>query len=134
MRKRIITNSIVKLRLRDNSIRFRLSRSEVDTLHKVGVVKAHTDFPGDRDFHYEVESSPASVKPLAFFSDRVLTVRLPDTTVRQWASSEEISIRGEQRLDGGEVLDILVEKDFQCLTSREGEDETDMFPHPSAGC
>ena len=25
---------------------------------------------------------------------------------------------------------ILVEKDFQCLAPREGEDESDMFPHP----
>lgn len=133
MRKRIITNSLVKLRLRDNSIRFRLSQGEVQTLQEEGLVKAHTDFPGDRDFHYVVESTPASVKPLAFFSDRVLTVRLPDTTVRRWATSDEVSIRAEQLLDGGEVLSILVEKDFRCLQPREGEDEADLFPHPSAG-
>ena len=104
----------------------------METLRLEGLVKAHTDFPGDRDFHYVVESSPASVKPLAFFSDRVLTVRLPDTTVREWAESDEVSIRGEQLLDGGETLSILVEKDFTCLVPREGEDESDMFPHPQS--
>lgn len=122
----------MKLRILNNSVRLRLTRSEVDTLDRDGLVKAHTDFPGDRDFHYVVESSPASVKPGAFFSDRVLTVRLPDTMVREWARSDEVSIRGNQLLDGGETLKILVEKDFQCLTDREDEDESDMYPHPAA--
>lgn len=123
----------MKLRILNNSIRLRLTRNEVDTLHKEGLVKAHTDFPGDRDFHYVVESSPASVKPGAFFSDRVMTVRLPDSTVRDWATSDEVSIKASQLLDGGETLKILVEKDFQCLTGREDEDESDMYPHPQAG-
>jgi hypothetical protein len=37
---------------------------------------------------------------------------------------------GEQVLDDGAKLTILVEKDFACLTPREGEDESDMFPNP----
>ena len=41
---------------------------------------------------------------------------------------------GEQVLDDGSTLKVLVEKDFACLTERE-EDESDMFPHPEAqGC
>ena len=40
---------------------------------------------------------------------------------------------GEQVLDDGAKLAILVEKDFACLAPREGEDESDMFPHPDAG-
>ena len=122
----------MKLRILNNSVRLRLTRTEVDTLDREGLVQAHTDFPGDRDFHYVVESSPASVKPGAFFSERVMTVRLPDTIVREWAASDEVSIRGNQLLDGGETLKILVEKDFQCLTDRQDEDESDMFPHPAA--
>ncbi len=42
-------------------------------------------------------------------------------------------MKGEQLLDDGSMLDILVEKDFACLTKREGEDESDMYPHPEAG-
>ena len=123
----------MKLRILNNSIRLRLTRTEVDILQENGVVEAHTDFPGDRDFHYVVEASPAVVKAGAFFSDRVMTVRLPDTTVRNWATTEEVSISASQLLDGGETLSILVEKDFQCLAPRDGEDESDMFPHPKAG-
>jgi hypothetical protein len=84
-----------------------------------------------------VESSPASVQPAAFFSDNVVTVRIPETTVLAWATSEQVSIEGEQALDDGETLHLLVEKDFACLAPREGEDEADMYPHPEAddgGC
>ena len=122
----------MKLRIRDNSIRVRLTRGEVDALRDNGVVSARTGFPGSREFQYCVESSPASVIPGAFFSDNVVTVRLPETTVLAWANSERVSIAGEQRLDDGEQLMILVEKDFACLAPRESEDESDMFAHPDA--
>ena len=123
----------MKPRIRDNSVRVRLTRGEVDTLRDNGVVSARTGFPGSREFQYRVESSPASVIPGAFFSDNVVTVRLPETTVLAWANSEQVSIAGEQRLDDGEQLMILVEKDFACLAPRKGEDETDMFEHPDSG-
>ena len=122
----------MKLRIRDNSIRLRLSRGEVDILRDSGLVAARTGFPGGRDFQYVVESSPASVNPGAFFSDNVVTVRLPETAVLAWANSEQVSIVGEQRLDDGVPLSILVEKDFACLAPRDGEDESDMFAHPEA--
>lgn len=112
-------------------------RGEVDALRNDGLVSAQTGFPGGRTFSYVVESSPASVKLAAFFSDNVVTVRIPETTVLAWATSEQVSIEGEQVLDDGETLSLLVEKDFVCLAPREGEDESDMYPHPETdegGC
>lgn len=122
----------MKLRIRDNSVRVRLTRGEVNTLRDTGLVSSRTGFPGGREFQYVVESSPASVKPGAFLSEGVVTVRLPETTVIAWAGSEQVSIEGELLLDEGDKLAILVEKDFACLAPREGEDESDMFPHPNA--
>ena len=122
----------MKLRIRDNSIRLRLTHGEVDTLRDKGMVEACTDFPGGRTLRYLVESSPASVNPAAFFSENEITIRLPETTVLAWASTEQVSIQGEQMLDEGGTLKILVEKDFVCLTGRDDEDESDMYPHPEA--
>ena len=122
----------MKLRIRDNSVRLRLARGEVDALRDHGLVTARTGFPGSREFRYAIESSPASVNPGAFFSDNTLTVRLPETMVLGWANSAQVSIVGEQRLDDGTPLAILVEKDFACLAPREGEDEADLFPHPGS--
>jgi hypothetical protein len=123
----------VKLRIRDNSVRLRLTRGEVATLRDAGIVTGRTTFPGGRHFGYTVESSPASVKPGAYFSESVITVRLPESLVRAWAGSEQVSIGDDQLLDDGDRLSILVEKDFACLAPRKGEDESDMYPNPAAG-
>lgn len=123
----------MKLRIRDNTVRLRLTRGEVDCLRTQGIVASATGFPGGREFQYRVESSPAIVNPAAFFSDNTISVRLPETAVLAWATSDQVSLPGEQVLDDGTKLDILVEKDFACLAPREGEDESDMYPHPNAG-
>lgn len=115
----------------------RLTRGEVDALRADGIVVATTGFPGGKDFQYRVESSPASVNPAAFFSDNKITVRLPESAVLAWATTDQVSLPGEQVLDDGTLLQLLVEKDFTCLAPREGEDESDMFPNPDAdkaGC
>jgi hypothetical protein len=127
----------VKIRIKDNSIRLRLTRGEVDAMRDNGVVTSNTGFPGGRKFSYALESSPASVNPAAFYSDNEIRVRLPETLVLAWSTTEQISIRGEQVLDDGGKLSILVEKDFACLTHRPDEDQSDMFPNPdveSAEC
>ena len=122
----------MKLRIRDNSIRIRLTQTEVDQLSKQGLVSATTAFPGGGRFGYALESSPASVTAEAFFAASTITVRVPESDVLAWSSSSQVSMSGSLQLDDGQTLELLVEKDFACLAPREGEDESDMFPHPSA--
>jgi hypothetical protein len=122
----------VKLRIRDNSIRLRLTKTEVEIINNDGLVKGRLQFAGSNSFDYVLESSPATVKPEAHISNNVLTVRIPQMDIKQWAESEKVSISSEQNLDDGEQLRILVEKDFACLAPRDGEDESDMFPNPDA--
>ena len=88
-----------------------LTRDEIETLRTQGIVSARTGFPGGREFRYELESSPASVAPAAFFSDNMLTVRVPETAVLAWATTDQVAIEGEQVLVDGEKLEIVVEKD-----------------------
>ena len=123
----------MKLRIKDNSIRFRLTRSEVEALNRTGVVSAITSFPGGRRLTYVVESSPASVTPAAFYTENTVSVRLPEAMVLALATTEQVSIDDEQVLVDGNKLRVIVEKDFACLSPREGEDESDMYPHPEAG-
>lgn len=123
----------MKLRVLDNSIRLRLTRKEVDQVLNDALVKGRVAFAGSNTFDYVLESSPATVKSEAHISNNVLTVRVPEQAIHDWATSEQVSITAEQNLDGGGVLKILVEKDFACLAPREGEDESDMYPHPLEG-
>ena len=123
----------MKLRVLDNSIRLRLTRGEVTAIGDDSVVRGRVRFAANNTFVYMLESSPTTVKPEAHVSNNVMTVRVPQMDIRRWARSEEISIQSEQLLDDGDHLKILVEKDFHCLSPREGEDESDMFPHPETG-
>jgi len=123
----------LKLRVRDNSIRLRLTQSEVELARTDGLVRGRVPFAGSNSFDYVLESSPATVKPEAHISNNVLTVRIPESEIISWSNSDEVSIAASQILDEGDQLSILVEKDFACLAPREGEDETDMYPNPMAG-
>ena len=120
----------MKLRVLDNSIRLRLTRTEVDLIASEGLVKGHVAFAGTNTFDYVLESSPATVKPEAHISNNVLTVRIPQEEIHNWANSEQVSILSQQILGDGAALKLLVEKDFACLAPRDGEDESDMFTHP----
>lgn len=123
----------MKLRVLDNSIRLRLTRKEVDQVLQDALVRGRVAFAGSNTFDYVLESSPATVNAEAHISNNVLTVRVPEQDIRDWATSEQVSIMSEQVLDGGGALKILVEKDFACLAPRDGEDESDMYPHPLDG-
>ena len=123
----------MKLRVLDNSIRLRLTRSEVEQAQRDGLVKSTVPFAGMNSFDYILESSPATVKTEAHLSSNVITVRVPESEIDAWAGSDQVSIAAQQVLDDGGKLKILVEKDFACLAPREDEDESDMFPHPQKG-
>ena len=68
----------------------------------------------------------------AEFSDGRIEVSLPSAIATDWASDEtEVSIHGENKIAGG-VLVLLIEKDFECLDPREGEDQSNRFVNPKA--
>jgi hypothetical protein len=104
----------------------------VAALQEKGCVEASTEFPGGARLQYVIALDSAAQTMTASFEDGELRVALPDEAGREWASSGEISLRGDASLDDGR-LGILVEKDFACLTPREGEDESDLYPHPQTG-
>ena len=123
----------MKLRIQDNSIRFRLTRREVDALRDDGRVSAAVCFPDGASLEYSVETSNLTGQPRASYSPASLVVQIPQAAARHWAATEEVSITGAEALESGQ-LSILVEKDFACLKPRPGEDESEMFPNPNSHC
>jgi hypothetical protein len=45
-----------------------------------------------------------------------------------------VGFEAEQSTGGSERLRILVEKDWACLTARDGEEDVDAFPNPNVSC
>ena len=121
----------MKLRIRGNSVRFRLSQTEMAQLVENGAVNDSVEFGPDARLTYRVEVRPVdSLK--ADFTAQGIQVTIPTAMVQRWAEPEEVAIRGEQALTRDASLSILLEKDFVCLTPRDGEEDADSFPNPGA--
>lgn len=124
----------MKLRIKGNSIRFRLIRAEVTALgqgKKVQeVVPLGNQFP---PFGYALSASADTGEIQVHFQDHILSVILPQTQAQQWAASNLVGIEENIIFENGDTLHLLIEKDFQCLHKRTDEDESDHFPNPGAG-
>ena len=122
----------MKLRIHGNSIRFRVTQSEVAILAAEGKLENWAQFtPSAADrFGYAIEVSSQCSEMHASCSGGVILVTLPANLARTWANTNQVGIEHAQPAADGGVLRIAVEKDFRCLHSRPGENETDNFPNP----
>jgi hypothetical protein len=122
----------VKLRVRGNSLRLRLTRPEVSAIGRGERIEETVTFaPGER-LVYALECGGGEVG--ARFAGGRITVSVPAATAAAWSASDRVGIEAEQAVEAGVALRILIEKDFACLTAREGEDDTDAFPNPHESC
>ena len=113
----------MKLRMRHNSIRLRLTRSDVDRLQGAGWVEETVEFPQmPLIFKLEVSSDVDAFR--ASFVDGRVTVTIPLEQGRHWALTEEVGMVADFQ-----GLSLLIEKDWPCLHQTEGENE-DTFPRP----
>jgi hypothetical protein len=120
----------MKLRVRHNSIRFRLGQSEVDSLWKTGTSRETIEFPGGGRFEYTLIASDNGKKLGASFADGVVTVTIPKDELSVWHSSDLVAIRASVDLSSAEKLLVLIEKDFRCIDERVEEDQSDAFENP----
>jgi hypothetical protein len=118
----------MKLRLRGNSLRLRLTQSELKEVAERGSVADAVAFGPRTKLTYRLEVS-ADGALRASFTEHEIRVLLPRPALERWLAPAEVGVRAEQPLGGGEMLSILVEKDFQCLAPGE-ENQSDFFPNP----
>lgn len=118
----------MKLRLRGDFLRLRLSRSEVAELLRLGALEEATAFgpTAAQRLVYAVRVSDDVREPAASFADNRITVTLPGACTRTWAGSATVGLYAEAK----HGLRIAVEKDFKCLEPRPLEDDSDAFDHP----
>lgn len=119
----------MKLRTKSNSIRLRLTQSEVGQMSAKKIVKETIFFPNSEALTYELKVVNDDRDITANFYKSTISIGIPESVIDRWSGSDEVSISGSVKVIDQEELSILVEKDFQCLSPRD-EDETDMFPNP----
>lgn len=114
----------MKLRFENNSIRFRIRKSEILHLQQHGFIKDEITFPNNV-FSYELSIKDIpEVTPE--FSNNKVVIYLPLIKAKHWIESDEVGIYRLIDIDKDEALDIIIEKDFPCK-DRPGEDKTDTF-------
>ena len=126
----------MKLRIRRNTLRLRLSRGEVNDLAERGEVRESIAFgtATTERLGYAVVASDEAEETSARLSAGSVEVLVSRALAREWAANETVGFEADQAIGAGLSLHILVEKDFACLTPRKGEDDADAFPNPNEAC
>lgn len=101
----------MKLRVRNNSIRFRLSQSEIDQFKKSGYIEEAIEFGGNSRLIYALAAAETDVVNARFENDKI-TVFVPQTEADNWTEAERIGIETKQSVNDGKLLRILIEKDL----------------------
>lgn len=117
----------MKIRIKGNSIRYRLVKSEVKQLAELGFVEERTEF-STTSFVYRLESKRDISHLEVRFVDHTLTMFIPESEAKQWPSSDLITYK-----NNFEKLSLLLEKDFVCLDHTD-EDQSDNYENPNKTC
>jgi len=122
----------MKLRIRGDSLRFRLTRGEASKLaDRVKVSESVHFSSSSKDIlTYSVEASDSITQLAALIENGNILVMVPASLVQSWIDTDQVGIEDTQPISADRKLRILIEKDFQCLQGRTEEDEADNFPHP----
>ena len=120
----------MKIRILDNAIRLRLDRSEVDDIAAGQALTASTHFPGGQVFGYQLTAVASASE--AVFDGSAIVLRIAQATLLAWATDEhQVGIRESLPTAEGN-LELLIEKDFECLEPRSGENLSNRFVNPNA--
>jgi hypothetical protein len=114
----------MKIRIRHDSLRFRLTRSEVEQFAHEGMFKERAQI-GDEALTYVLQRS-METEMKATLHNNIITLSIPEQKADEWISTELVGIDCN---DG--PLRLLVEKDFTCLENV-SEDQSDNYPNPLA--
>lgn len=120
----------MKLRINGNSISLRLSRSEVAHFEATGHIEDAVEFGPVSKFSYSMTAVEDSTLSSSYNSDRI-QVKVPRHLAQDWTRTDRVAISAEQSLENNKVLQILVEKDFQCIHKTAGAN-ADAYPNPLA--
>lgn len=120
----------MKIRIKGNSIRIRLTRSEVDRFGKEGHIEEHTNF-GEAFLTYALQKTTESNSLQAAFENNTVTMLMPQSWAEEWVETERVGYESNMPIGNGEELYLLLEKDFVCLDNTT-EDQSDNYPNPLA--
>lgn len=114
----------MKIRIKGNSLRYRLTRSDTSMLAQEGYVQEEVDFGNQRLFYALRVTDEEQLS--ATYKNDTITMYLPKKLMLEFANTDKVGFEGTHG-----SLHLLVEKDFTCLDNV-AEDQSDNYPNPLA--
>ena len=127
----------MKLRIKGHSLRLRVSRSELDRLMAGNNIEETIRFAPDPEafLTYSMGSATGISTTTVRYCQHKIAVVLAEHELRIWSETSQVGIYTSVDIGSDEPLELIVEKDFACLTGSDEENE-DTFanPHAAAVC
>lgn len=114
----------MKLRIKSDSLRYRLTRTDVDTLAKEGYLEEQISFAGHA-LIYSLQLNDGQELTVSYINNKI-TMCMSHQMMDDLLNTDKV---GFDNTDGN--LDLLIEKDFVCL-DEVAEDQSDNYPNPLA--
>jgi hypothetical protein len=108
----------MKLRIHGDSLRLRLSPSEIDTLMGAGRIEETIHFGLDQKLVYALVLTDEENRISASLIENAITVVMPRQWAVEWAETEKVGFETTQSVGKDGTLRILVEKDFHFIRRR----------------
>jgi hypothetical protein len=123
----------MKLRIKGNSLRLRVSPSEMEQLLNSGRVEETIYFGAEEGARltYALEHCAHAEAMTVVYRPQEVTVLVSSREARTWAEGNNVGLYGAA-CSGHGPLELAIEKDFACL-DKEGAENTDTFPNPKQG-
>jgi hypothetical protein len=115
----------MKLPIQGNLLRLRLTQKEVARLHDHNVVECAIQFPSGRAFSYLLASSSDAPEVFVDYEGDCIRIVVPRGVATALAESSEVTLEGSRN----SCVQILIEKDFQCL-HKPADRDPDAYPNP----
>jgi hypothetical protein len=124
----------MKLRFKGNSLRLRVSRSELATLQAGGYLRESVYFPGDPapSLSYVLAVGSHDEPVRVGFHLGQIAVSVSPAQLRSWSEEDQVGVYASLPVTDVAGLEIALEKDFACLDLSD-EDNKDAFANPLAG-
>jgi len=116
----------MKIRIKGNSLRYRLTKSEVARLESTGFLKECSEFAG-KTLVYSIVTASDDKLSADFIGDEIV-LNVPKSMIDELNNTDSVGFE-----DQTGPVSLLVEKDFVCIDNVD-EDQSDNYPNPLLKC
>jgi hypothetical protein len=124
----------MKLRLKGNSLRLRVTRSEFARLQAGQRIEETVLFPANKDarLSYVLQVGSHSQPVHVAFALQQIVVSVSQGQLASWSDEHQVGVYASLAVNESTNLEVAIEKDFACLDLSD-EDNKDTFANPLAG-